>query len=93
MLVHEISPGPEVQSRDECSLFIDCNVAIYYHPAGSCRMGPSSDPTAVVDPTGKVHGLDDLFVCDASIFPTLMRANTNLPAVMLAEHMASGITG
>ena len=54
-------------------------------------MGPSSDPLAVVDPTGKVHGLDGLYVCDASIFPTLMRANTNLPAAMVAEHMAAGI--
>jgi choline dehydrogenase len=68
-------------------------VDIYYHPACTCRMGPSSDPLAVVDPTGKVHGLDGLYVCDASIFPTLMRANTNLPAAMIAEHLAAGIGG
>lgn len=90
-LATEVSPGPEVQTGEQCSQFIDRNVGIYYHPAGSCRMGPTSDPTAVVDSTGKVHRLDGLYVCDASIFPVLMRANTNLPAAMLAEHMARGI--
>jgi choline dehydrogenase-like flavoprotein len=66
-------------------------VGIYYHPACSCRMGPTSDPLAVVDATGRVHGLDNLYVCDASIYPRLMRANTNLPSAMLAEHLAPGI--
>ncbi len=56
-------------------------------------MGPARDPLAVVDPTGKVHGLDGLYVCDAAICPTIMRANTNLPSAMLAEHMAVGIGG
>ena len=51
-------------------------------------MGPASDPEAVVDASGKVHGLEGLYVCDASIFPRIMRANTNLPAAMLAEHLA-----
>ena len=67
------------------------NVGIYYHPACSCRMGPPDDATAVVDPRGRVHGLDGLYVCDVSICPVIMRANTNLPAVMLAERMASWI--
>jgi choline dehydrogenase len=66
-------------------------VGIYFHPACSCRMGPARDPLAVVDTTGAVHGLDGLNVCDASIFPRLMRANTNLPAAMLAEHLAPKI--
>ena len=66
-------------------------VGIYYHPACSCRMGPTGDPLAVVDATGRVHGLDDLYVCDASIYPHLMRANTNLPSAMLAEHLAPAI--
>jgi 5-(hydroxymethyl)furfural/furfural oxidase len=48
---------------------------------------------AVVDPRGNVHGLQNLSVCDASIFPVIMRANTNLPAAMLAEHMAGWIAG
>lgn len=55
-------------------------------------MGPADDATAVVDATGKVHGLEGLYVCDASIFPVLMRANTNLPSAMLAEHLAGTIS-
>jgi choline dehydrogenase len=83
--------GPESLSRDDLRAFVHNSVGIYYHPACSCRMGPSSDATAVVDPTGKLHGLDSLYVCDASIFPLIMRANTNLPAVMVAEHLAETI--
>ena len=66
-------------------------VGIYYHPSCSCRMGPASDALAVVDARGRVHGLDNLYVCDASIYPRLMRANTNLPSAMLAEHLAPAI--
>jgi choline dehydrogenase-like flavoprotein len=54
-------------------------------------MGPASDTNSVVDHNANVHGIDDLYICDASIFPTLMRANTNLPAAMLAEHLAPTI--
>lgn len=61
----------------------------YFHPAGTCSMGPSSDPHAVVAANGRVHGLDGLFVIDASIMPTVPRANTNLPTLMLAERIVS----
>jgi choline dehydrogenase len=85
----EIQPGPGVATRRELEQFAEETVRINYHPACSCRMGPSSDPEAVVDADGKVDGLDGLYVCDVSIAPTLMRANTNLPAVMIGEHLAS----
>lgn len=91
LLKRELSPGHEVQTDGDLVDFISRNVGIYYHPACSCRMGPAGDRDAVVDPGGKVHGLDGLYVCDASIFPILMRANTNLPAAMIAEHLASAI--
>ena len=61
----------------------------YYHPVGACKMGPDSDPAAVVDSTGKVHGLDNLYVADASIMPVVPRANTNLPTLMLAERIVA----
>jgi choline dehydrogenase-like flavoprotein len=51
-------------------------VAGYHHPVGTCRMGPDSEPHAVVDPKGRVHGVDDLFVVDASIMPTIPSAPT-----------------
>jgi choline dehydrogenase len=79
-------------SRADAPAFIRRYHGIDYHPACTCRMGPLSDESAVVDATGKVHGLDGLYICDASIFPTLMRANTNLPAAMVAEKLA-GVIG
>lgn len=78
-------------SKEAIADFVTSNLGIYWHPACSCHMGPESDPEAVVDASGKVHGMDGLYVCDASIFPVIMRANTNLPAAMLAEHLAGTI--
>ncbi len=88
LIEEEAAPGTGVSSQDDIDRWIRSAVGIYYHPSCSCRMGPASDLTAVVDPRGSVHGLENLAICDASIFPRLMRANTNLPAAMLAEHMA-----
>lgn len=88
-----VAPAGDLTSSEALSRWVESAVGIYYHPACSCRMGPASDPFAVVDPRGRVHGLDSLAICDASIFPVLMRANTNLPAAMLAEHMAGWIGG
>ena len=61
----------------------------YFHPVGTCKMGPASDPTAVVDSTGKLHGAEGLYVVDASIMPVVPRANTNLPALMVAERIVA----
>ena len=75
-------------SRDDLIRHLEASVRTCYHPGCSCRMGPASDPTAVVDAAGAVHGLTGLHVCDASIFPILPRANNNLPAAMLGEMLA-----
>ena len=61
----------------------------YWHPVGTCRMGPTGDPGAVVDEIGRVHGAQGVVVADASIFPTIPRANTNLPTMGAAEYIAS----
>ena len=58
------------------------------HISGTCKMGPASDPLAVVDQEGRVHGLDGLRVADASIMPDCVRANTNATAMMIGERMA-----
>jgi choline dehydrogenase len=60
----------------------------YVHAGGTCRMGAVDDPHAVVDPDGRVRGVEGLRVVEASIRPEVPRANTHLPAVMLAEHLA-----
>jgi 5-(hydroxymethyl)furfural/furfural oxidase len=51
-------------------------------------MGAVDDPHAVVDPEGRVRGVEGLRVVDASIMPEVPRANTHLTVVMLAEHLA-----
>ena len=61
----------------------------YFHPVGTCKMGPHSDPAAVVDSMGRVHGAEGLYVADASIMPVVPRANTNLPTLMAAERIAA----
>jgi choline dehydrogenase len=69
------------------------NIASYCHPAGTCAMGPASDPAAVVDARGAVHGCDGLYVADASIMPTIVRGNINLPTAMIGARVAAGLLG
>jgi 5-(hydroxymethyl)furfural/furfural oxidase len=67
------------------------NVAGMFHVAGTCRMGAVTDREAVVDRAGRVRGFDGLRVVDASIMPTVPRANTNIPTIMLAEKISAAI--
>jgi choline dehydrogenase len=71
---------------------VRASVDVYFHPVGTCRMGPADDPLAVVDARGRVHGLDGLWVVDASIMPTTPAAGTNLPTIMVAERCAAWLT-
>ncbi|MFJ4910220.1 GMC family oxidoreductase [Streptomyces sp. NPDC093249] len=63
----------------------------YWHPVGTCAMGPGDDPTAVVDGLGRVHGLTNLTVADASVLPTVPAANTQFPVLAAAELLADAL--
>ena len=62
-----------------------------HHPCGTCRMGAASDPLAVVDANGRVHGIEGLRVVDASIMPDCPRVNINATTMMVAEKIADAI--
>jgi 5-(hydroxymethyl)furfural/furfural oxidase len=62
-----------------------------WHASCTCRMGEANDPMSVVDTQGRVKGLQGLRVVDASIFPVVPCANTNLPTLMTAEKIADVI--
>ena len=64
-----------------------------FHPAGTCRMGPKTDPLAVVDDQLRVHGLEGLRVIDASVMPTMLSANLNAATLMLADKASDVIRG
>ena len=67
------------------------NATTAQHSSGTCKMGPTSDPMAVVDQYCRVHGLEALRVVDASVMPDVIRANTNATTIMIAERVADWI--
>jgi choline dehydrogenase len=71
---------------------VAAGVFSYCHPSGTCKMGPESDPAAVVDSRGRVYGVGGLHVADASIMPTNIRGNINLPTAMIAARLAVELT-
>jgi len=60
-----------------------------HHVSDTCKMGPASDPMAVVDQQGRVHGIDGLRVADVSITPDCIRANTNVTTMVIGERIAA----
>ncbi|MCA9858478.1 MAG: GMC family oxidoreductase N-terminal domain-containing protein [Thermomicrobiales bacterium] len=88
----EADPSRTAQTRQELAELVPTISRHNYHPACSCKMGLPDDPTAVVDQDGKVLGLDGLYVVDASIMPFIVRANTNLPVIAMAEKLAAGMS-
>jgi choline dehydrogenase len=89
----EIQPGKDVQTDDEIDAFVRSKVESAYHPSCSCKMGRSSDPMAVVDPEGRVYGVEGLRVIDSSVMPSITTGNLNAPTIMLAEKMADHVMG
>ena len=89
----ESLPGPDVQGDDELLDYARANGTTCYHLIGTARMGPATDPGAVVDDTLRVHGMAGLRVVDASIMPSMPSANTYATTLMIAERGADLIRG
>ena len=87
----EISPGKDVQTDEQIDAHIRASAETAYHPSCTCAMG--SDEMAVVDGQGRVHGVQNLRVCDASIMPLVVSGNLNVPVIMMAEKIADAIKG
>jgi choline dehydrogenase len=79
--------GPEIDAGPVDEL-IDGRIAHYFHPVGTCKMGPDGDGATVVDASCRIHGLANAYVADCSICPTIPRANTNVPAAVIGLRVA-----
>ncbi|WP_375424153.1 choline dehydrogenase [uncultured Friedmanniella sp.] len=90
----ETSPGPGVMSDEEILDWVAEDAETALHPSCTAKMGPASDPMAVVDPqTMRVHGVEGLRVVDASVMPYVPNGNIYAPVMMLAEKAADLILG
>jgi choline dehydrogenase/4-pyridoxate dehydrogenase len=92
-IARQIAPGPNVKTDAQFETFIRNSVVTTHHPCGTCKMGPESDPMAVVDPQLRVRGVENLRVVDASVFPDIIGANINAAVIMIAERAADLIRG
>ena len=81
----------ELESDEALNDFIQRSVVSGLHLTSTCKMGPASDPMAVVDQHGRVHGMEGLRVADASVMPNCVRANTNCTTMMIGERIADFI--
>jgi choline dehydrogenase len=87
-IAEEILPGPTVQDDAALEKFCGQTVKTNYHPSGSARMGPDSDPMSVVDARLRLRGIEGLRVIDCSIIPLIPSGNTNAPAMAIGSKAA-----
>jgi choline dehydrogenase len=93
LVERRLSPtDADVATNDALDAWLRQNVATTQHTSGTCKMGPESDPMAVVDQYCRVRGLENLRVVDLSICPNVVRANTNATAIVIAERVAGWIS-
>ena len=85
---NEILPGKGVCTDKELANYIRNTCETVYHPAGTCKMGNPNDEDTVVDCKLHLKGLDNLRICDASVFPSMVTVNINNTVMMVAEKAA-----
>ena len=83
----------DLESDDSLDTWMMKEATTGQHISGTCKMGPASDPMAVVGQNGRLHGIDGLRVVDASIMPDCIRANTNVTTMMIGERIADMVQG
>ena len=90
-LIKEAIP-PDLNAMDDAAMIDDfrARASTCYHPVGTCMMGADPDQS-VVDSNLKMHGLDNLYVVDASVFPTVTSGNTHAPTTLVAHKGADAI--
>jgi choline dehydrogenase len=86
--IWEAWPGPGTRDDDGVRAWARSGVGSYYHPAGTCRIGPATDPGAVVNPRLQVHGITGLRVADASVMPVIPNAPLHATVLAIAEKAA-----
>jgi choline oxidase len=84
----ELAPGPDAQTDDELVDYMHKTHNTVYHPACTAKMGPDSDPLAVVDPRLRVRGVRGLRIADGSILPFLPAINPCITTMMIGEKCA-----
>ena len=84
-----LAPAPaDLETDDALNGWLRRNVSTSYHISGTCKMGTADDPMAVVDQRLRVRGVAGLRIADASVMPDVVRANTNVTTMMIAERVA-----
>ena len=92
IVTERVAPADEVLHDDAAlNSWMRHEVITAHHVSSTCKMGTASDPLAVVDQYGKVHGMEGLRICDASIMPDTVRANLNHTVIAMAEKVADFI--
>lgn len=89
----EVLPGAHVQSDEDVLAFASRYGGSAQHLVGTSKMGPASDPMAVVDHELRVHGLKGLRIADASVIPSSPSANTCAASMMIGEKAADLLLG
>jgi choline dehydrogenase-like flavoprotein len=87
----EVLPGPGVRSRSERQDFLQKAAFTHHHPVGTCKMGASEN--AVVSPDMRLRGVDGLYVCDASIIPSITTGPVNAAIIAIAERASDLLCG
>jgi choline dehydrogenase len=89
VVAERLTPTDQDLASDKAlDAWLLAHVTTQHHSSGTCKMGPASDPMAVVDAHGRIHGLEGIRVADASVMPDVVRANTNATTMMIGERMA-----